>query len=106
MTEESEQQGASWDYEYPEELETEGRMRPSLKHAVERHEAGGDGDSAATASARVPETQTDKIARIKRELEAVPTEPGVYLWKDAAGEVIYVGKAKQLRARSCLALPT
>lgn len=29
----------------------------------------------------------------------MPTEPGVYLWKDAAGEVIYVGKAKQLRAR-------
>ncbi len=45
------------------------------------------------------ETQQEKIARIKRELEAVPTVPGVYLWKDAAGEVIYVGKAKQLRAR-------
>ena len=27
------------------------------------------------------------------------TRPGVYLWKNAAGEVIYVGKAKQLRAR-------
>lgn len=39
------------------------------------------------------------MARIKRELEAVPTLPGVYLWKDAQGQVIYVGKAKQLRAR-------
>lgn len=29
----------------------------------------------------------------------VPTDPGCYLWKDAAGEVIYVGKAKNLRAR-------
>lgn len=29
----------------------------------------------------------------------MPAEPGVYLWKDADGEVIYVGKAKQLRAR-------
>lgn len=45
------------------------------------------------------ETQSDKIARIKRELDRVPTLPGVYLWKDSAGEVIYVGKAKQLRAR-------
>ena len=45
------------------------------------------------------ETQQEKIERIKRELAAVPAEPGVYLWKDAAGEVIYVGKAKQLRAR-------
>ena len=35
-----------------------------------------------------------------RELVAkVPTEPGCYLWKDAAGEVLYVGKAKNLRAR-------
>ena len=40
-----------------------------------------------------------KIQRIKRELDSVPTLPGVYLWKDAEGMVIYVGKAKQLRAR-------
>jgi excinuclease ABC subunit C len=29
----------------------------------------------------------------------LPTGPGVYLFKDAAGEVIYVGKAKSLRPR-------
>ncbi|MEY8563103.1 excinuclease ABC subunit UvrC [Eggerthellaceae bacterium 3-80] len=40
-----------------------------------------------------------KLQRIKKELESVPTLPGVYLWKDASGNVIYVGKAKQLRAR-------
>ena len=45
------------------------------------------------------ETQEQKIARIKRELDNVPALPGVYLWKDAEGQVIYVGKAKQLRAR-------
>lgn len=45
------------------------------------------------------ESQTEKIARIKNELASVPTLPGVYLWKDASGQVIYVGKAKQLRAR-------
>lgn len=28
-----------------------------------------------------------------------PTQPGVYLMKDAAGKIIYVGKAKSLRAR-------
>ena len=33
-----------------------------------------------------------KLNRIKRELNEVPTSPGVYLWKDANGEVIYVGK--------------
>lgn len=46
-----------------------------------------------------PEALGRKIERIKRELDEVPTLPGVYLWKDAEGQVIYVGKAKQLRAR-------
>lgn len=40
-----------------------------------------------------------KLQEIKAQLASVPTEPGVYLWKNAQGEVIYVGKAKQLRAR-------
>ncbi len=47
----------------------------------------------------VNETLEGKIARLKRELDAVPASPGVYLWKDKSGQVIYVGKAKQLRAR-------
>jgi excinuclease ABC subunit C len=29
----------------------------------------------------------------------IPTEPGCYLWRDRHGRVIYVGKAKSLRAR-------
>ena len=33
------------------------------------------------------------------QVAEVPDDPGCYLWKDAAGEVIYVGKAKNLRAR-------
>jgi excinuclease ABC subunit C len=36
---------------------------------------------------------------IARKLEALPDKPGVYLWKNAAGEILYVGKAKSLRAR-------
>jgi excinuclease ABC subunit C len=32
-------------------------------------------------------------------LDRIPLEPGVYLFKDAKGSVIYVGKAKNLRAR-------
>ena len=32
-------------------------------------------------------------------LDRVPTEPGVYLFKDSRGAVVYVGKAKHLRNR-------
>ena len=37
--------------------------------------------------------------RLARKLDALPDKPGVYLWKSAAGETLYVGKAKNLRAR-------
>ena len=33
------------------------------------------------------------------KVSTLPDSPGVYLWKDAAGEVLYVGKAKRLRSR-------
>jgi excinuclease ABC subunit C len=32
-------------------------------------------------------------------LKGLPESPGVYLWKDASGEVLYAGKAKNLRRR-------
>lgn len=44
-------------------------------------------------------TQKDTLEDIKQQLASVPAAHGVYLWKDTQGEVIYVGKAKQLRAR-------
>jgi excinuclease ABC subunit C len=37
----------------------------------------------------------DLLAKIR----TIPAAPGVYLYKNAAGEVIYVGKAKNLRSR-------
>lgn len=33
------------------------------------------------------------------KIRTLPTNPGVYLYKNASGQVIYVGKAKNLRAR-------
>ncbi len=36
---------------------------------------------------------------IESKLQQIPPGPGVYLYKDAAGETIYVGKAKSLRNR-------
>ena len=36
---------------------------------------------------------------LQQKLAALPGQPGVYLMKDRAGEVVYVGKARNLRAR-------
>src|SRR5688572_25846181 len=40
----------------------------------------------------LPESVLDKIPHL-------PESPGVYLWRDAGGTVLYVGKAKRLRSR-------
>src|SRR6201984_1449189 len=34
-----------------------------------------------------------------QKIRTLPTDPGVYLYKNAEGEIIYVGKAKNLRSR-------
>lgn len=39
------------------------------------------------------------VDRLRTTLAELPREPGVYLFRDAAGELIYVGKAKSLRSR-------
>src|SRR5579863_5379055 len=36
---------------------------------------------------------------LHEKIRTLPTQPGVYLYKNAEGEVIYVGKAKNLRSR-------
>lgn len=45
------------------------------------------------------EETSPHIARLKTIADAFPTLPGVYLMKNQDGEVIYVGKARSLRAR-------
>ena len=42
-----------------------------------------------------PNSTMDLIEKIR----LLPTQPGVYLYKNAEGEVIYVGKANNLRSR-------
>ena len=54
--------------------------------------------TSRTQGAPCPGT-SDHLPTIAERVAQVPTEPGCYLWKDAKGEVIYVGKAKNLRAR-------
>ena len=44
-------------------------------------------------------TNLDKSPFLKRKLGDLPTRPGVYLYRDAEGTLLYVGKAKVLRNR-------
>jgi excinuclease ABC subunit C len=37
--------------------------------------------------------------RLEQQLAALPTKPGVYLFRDERGDLLYVGKAKSLRSR-------
>jgi excinuclease ABC subunit C len=48
----------------------------------------------------LPKTQAEFFARACEKVRSkFPTGPGVYLFQDRAGRVIYIGKAKNLRAR-------
>src|SRR6266850_672842 len=39
------------------------------------------------------------IQDLKEQISRLPEQPGVYLWGNAAGDTIYVGKARSLRDR-------
>src|ERR671922_14771 len=43
--------------------------------------------------------QQDRSGRLAEQRRGLPDAPGVYLFRDARGRVIYVGKAKSLRKR-------
>ena len=77
--------------------------------------AAADGDASASkspsnlfASAGLDDSDilddggsssSESALSLREQVKEVPQLPGVYLWKNAEGEVIYVGKAKQLRSR-------
>jgi len=44
-------------------------------------------------------TLDEAVMDLPEKIRSLPTSPGVYLYKNAEGEVIYVGKAKNLRSR-------
>ena len=65
-------------------------------HVNEATPAGDDGSPA-----ELPKTQAEFFARAAEKVRSkFPAGPGVYLFQDQAGRVLYVGKAKNLRARA------
>ena len=77
------------------------RLRVPLRHQP-RGRPGGrrvpPGGRCACSRARDRRMQPvpDQVAQ---KLAHLPDTPGVYLWKDVDGNVLYVGKAKRLRPR-------
>ncbi|HET8573933.1 MAG TPA: exonuclease domain-containing protein [Edaphocola sp.] len=80
-----------------------------------RHRAGGDADATVILFAKLLEWDTAGVlaAMLKKgsgeqqlppnlpgeHFGALPEKPGVYYFRDAKGQVIYVGKAKNIRKR-------
>src|SRR5690349_3127218 len=63
------------------------------RNGNDRAGAGWEGDGEAAA----PElTRAQRLAEQRRGL---PDQPGVYLFRNAKGTVIYVGKAKSIKKR-------
>ena len=71
---------------------------PDSPKAVSDPPAGSI-DNEAEASNESQYHDTDNADEIDRKLDSTTPEPGVYLLKDKAGKVLYVGKAKSLRSR-------
>jgi len=65
-------------------------------HVNEATPSGDDGGPPA----KLPKTQAEFFARAAEKVRSkFPSTPGVYLFHDQAGRVLYIGKAKNLRAR-------
>lgn len=56
-------------------------------------------DERLNAFAHLHEPSADGGPSVAEQVNQVPELPGCYLWKDVHGQVIYVGKAKNLRSR-------
>lgn len=54
---------------------------------------------AFQSSAALPPTFNIKKKKLADDLVKVPAQPGVYFFKNAKGEIIYIGKAKSLKDR-------
>ncbi len=70
--------------------------RPRYDSLVSYPRAAASGGAAQGAAP--PESAPDD-AVLERKLDAISADPGVYLLRDRAGKVLYVGKAKSLRSR-------
>ncbi len=68
------------------------------KTSLSDTDGGFDESTNRSASKKTRPSSAQK--RIQKQIDRLPREPGVYLFKDGLGKVIYVGKAKDLKTRA------
>lgn len=95
-----------------------GKLCNSLGIVLEnRHRAGGDAAATAILFGMLLQADLDKtielsLAKTSKEqalpshlsknyVDRLPSNPGVYYFKDQKGKIIYIGKAKNLKKRVC-----
>src|SRR5205809_4664550 len=65
--------------------------------------ASARASTTTRSSTRIIGTTLDsmagRVSKLEDKLKALPAKPGVYLFRDARGDVLYIGKAKSLRPR-------
>lgn len=71
------------------------KAEDNLQDASADAESPADGNSSTTSA-----EESFGFRRAAEKVRSFPQTPGVYLMKDHAGRVIYVGKAKNLRSRA------
>lgn len=71
------------------------RQEPPLPQPMRRREADDSGTTPPDAPAEGPHWRRE----LARKLRLLPLQSGVYLFRDARGRVLYVGKAIRLRDR-------
>src|SRR5512133_3323968 len=58
-----------------------------------------DGREDASPDGPATEARPGRVRALLEKIRNLPKGPGVYLFKDAAGRVLYIGKGKDLRSR-------
>lgn len=70
-----------------------------LQQAREMQGIEDVGALIALQSKRPATKRTAKVKTLAKQVDELPTTPGVYFFHDAHKEILYIGKAKNLRAR-------
>lgn len=89
--------GAAADHEDPATTGADVEQQALDPRGAEQPVAEPAEESAAEV---LPESEAFGFRRAARKAHEFPQTPGLYLMKDDAGRVIYIGKAKNLRARA------